>query len=188
MATIEARELEAWPEIDLIESARGGNALAFAVLYDRYADRVYRHILYRIGRSQDGEDLTQQTFLKAWQAMGRYKVTEVPFVAWLLTIAHNNVVSWFRAAHDHQPLNDELPKLDERSDPHQQAEQHARQVEVRRAIAKLRPEHQQVVAMRYLEELEFRDIARQLGKNEGAVRVTLHRALREMRSYLPEGI
>jgi RNA polymerase sigma-70 factor, ECF subfamily len=188
LADIEARELEAWPEIDLIESARGGNALAFAVLYDRYADRVYRHVVYRVGRVQDGEDLTQQTFLKAWQAMSRYRVTEVPFVAWLLTIAHNNVVSWFRAARDHQPLADDLPRLDEGSDPHQQAERRDRQLAVRRAIAKLKPDHQQVVAMRYLEELEFRDIACQLGKNEGAVRVILHRALRELRKQLPEAV
>jgi RNA polymerase sigma-70 factor, ECF subfamily len=186
LGSIEASVLGTWPEVDLIESARGGNALAFAVLYDRYADRVYRHIVYRVGRSQDCEDLTQQTFLRAWQAIGRYQVTEVPFVAWLLTIAHNAVISYFRARHEHQSLTDDLPKVDERSDPHHQAELHDRQIQVRRAIAKLRPDYQQVVAMRYLEELDYSDIARQVGKKEGTVRVILHRALRDLRKHLPE--
>ncbi len=181
-----AAALDTWPEVDLIESARGGNALAFAVLYDRYADRVYRHIAYRIGHVPDAEDLTQQTFLKAWQAIGRYRITEVPFVAWLLTIAHNAVVSYFRSKRDHQPLDDGLPKVDERADPHAEAERRDRREMVRRAIGRLKPDFQQVVAMRYLEELAYSDIARQIGKKEATARVILHRALHELRKQLPE--
>ncbi len=182
-----ATALETWPDVDLIESARGGNALAFAVLYDRYADRVYRHIAYRVG-VPDCEDLTQQTFLKAWQAIGRYRVMDVPFVAWLLTIAHNIVVSYYRARREHQPLVDDVPKIDERADPHRQAERNERQRMVRQAISRLKPEFQQVVAMRYLEELDYADIARQLGKRENTVRVTLHRALHELRKHLLEAV
>ena len=180
-----ATALDTWPEVDLIESAKGGNALAFAVLYDRYADRVYRHIAYRVG-VPDCEDLTQQTFLKAWQAIGRYRVTEVPFVSWLLTIAHNIVVSHYRAKREHLPLAEDLPKVDEHADPHSQAERQERQLAVRRAISRLKPEFQQVVALRYLEELDYADIARQLGKKEPTVRVILHRALRELRKHMPE--
>jgi RNA polymerase sigma-70 factor (ECF subfamily) len=188
LGSVEAGALEAWAEVDLIESARGGNALAFAVLYDRYADRVYRHIVYRVGRPHECEDLTQQTFLKAWQAIGRYKVMETPFIGWLLTIAHNTVISYFRSNREHATLVDDLPRLDERSDPHSLVERRDRQLQVRQAIARLRPEHQQVVAMRYLEELEYSDIARHVGKTEANVRVILHRALREMRKHLPEGL
>src|SRR5439155_12603207 len=110
-------------DAELIDSARGGNALAFAALYDRYADRVYRHIAYRTGQLSDSEDLTQQTFFKAWQAIGRYQITQAPFVAWLLTIAHNNVVSYFRQQRNHRVLDDTVVKLDERADPYQAIEQ-----------------------------------------------------------------
>jgi len=180
-----ATALETWPEIDLIESARGGNALAFAVLYDRHADRIYRHIAYRVG-VPDCEDLTQQTFLKAWQAMGRYRITDVPFVAWLLTIAHNGVVSFYRSKRDNQVLLDDMPLVEAGSDPHSQAEQRERQRLVRQAISRLKADYQQVVAMRYLEELDYSDIARQVGKKEVTVRVTLHRALQELRKQMPE--
>jgi RNA polymerase sigma-70 factor, ECF subfamily len=178
--------LETWPDAELIHSARGGNPLAFAVLYDRHADRVYRHILYRVGRVPDCEDLTQQTFLKAWQALGRYRVTDVPFVAWLLTIAHNNVVSYFRSKRDHVELPEDLPRVDESADPYAAAVQRDQQRLVRQAIRRLKPEFQQVVAMRYLEDMEYTDIARQIGKKEATVRVMLHRALRDLRKHLPE--
>lgn len=181
-----AAALDTWADVELIESARGGNALAFAVLYDRYADRVFRHISYRLGGRADCEDLTQQTFLKAWQAIGRYRITEVPFVAWLLTIAHNAVISYFRADRSHQPLDDDLPKLDESADTVALVERQEQRERVRRAVALLKPEFQQVVAMRYLEELDYPDIARQMGKKEGTVRVTLHRALQELRRQLQE--
>lgn len=181
-----AAGIDSWPETELIESARGGNALAFAVLYDRYADRVYRHIAYRVGHSADCEDLTQQTFLKAWQAIGRYRVTDVPFVAWLLTIAHNIVISYYRAKRDHEPLPDDLPKADDSADPHADLERRDQRDAIRRAISRLKPAFQQVVSMRYLEELDYGHIASQIGKKEPTVRVMLHRALHELRRELPE--
>ena len=61
----------------------------FAVLYDRYLDRVYRHVTDWVGNRADAEDLTQQVFLQAWRAIGRYRRTGASFAAWLLTIAQN---------------------------------------------------------------------------------------------------
>ncbi|HLG73721.1 MAG TPA: sigma-70 family RNA polymerase sigma factor [Chloroflexota bacterium] len=181
-----AQALDTWTDVELVESAKGGNALAFAVLYDRHADRVYRHIAYRIGPKPDSEDLLQQTFLKAWQALPRYRVTDVPFVAWLLTIAHNAVISYFRSDRQHQPLEDGIGRIDEKADTPELVERHERQERVRRAIRALKPDFQQVVTMRYLEELDYSEIAHQLGKNEGAVRVTVHRALQQLRKELPD--
>ncbi len=172
------------PETELIAAAKDGDATAFAALYDQHADRVYRHILYRTGSRADSEDLTQQTFLKAWQAMGRYKITDVPFVAWLLTIAHNAVVSYFRAKRDHIPLDLDLPLPANSSEPYESAERRFNQTAVRRAIGQLPPDQQQVVVMRYLNELDYADIARALRKTENNVRVIAHRALRRMHRTL----
>jgi RNA polymerase sigma-70 factor (ECF subfamily) len=172
------------PEAELIAAAKEGNAVAFAALYDLFADRVYRHILYRTGNPADSEDLTQQTFLKAWQAMGRYRVTEVPFVAWLLTIAHNAVVSHFRSKRDHVPLDLDLPLPDTSAGPQEEAERKFHQAAVRRALAKLPHDQQQVVVMRYLDEFDYADIAKALKKTENNVRVIAHRALKRMQRSL----
>lgn len=172
------------PEAELVAAAKDGNAAAFAALYDMFADRVYRHILYRIGNPADSADLTQQTFLKAWQAMGRYKITEVPFVAWLLTIAHNGVVSHFRAKREHLPLDMDMPLPDNAAGPQEATERKFQQAMVRQAIAKLPPDQQQVVVMRYLDDLDYADIARALKKTENNVRVIGHRALKRMQRTL----
>jgi len=175
------------PEAELIAAAKNGNAAAFAALYDQFADRVYRHILYRTGSRPDSEDLTQQTFLKAWMAIGRYTITEVPFVAWLLTIAHNSVVSYFRAKREHLPLDLDMPLVAGGAEPYEMAERSFHRAAVRRAIGTLPPDQQQVVVMRYLDDLDYSDIARALHKTDNNVRVIAHRALKRLQRSL-EGL
>jgi len=172
------------PESELIAAARNGDAGAFAALYEMFADRVYRHILYRTGSRADSEDLTQQTFFKAWQALGRYKVTEAPFIAWLLTIAHNGVVSYFRAKRECLPLDLDLPLVAGGAEPYESAERSFLQDAVRRAIGQLPHDQQQVLVMRYLDDLDYADIARALGKTENNVRVIAHRALKRLPRHL----
>jgi RNA polymerase sigma-70 factor (ECF subfamily) len=93
-------ERQAPDEIILVQRAVGHDADAFGKLCDIHVDRVYRHIYYRVGNQTDAEDLTQQTFFKAWQAIGRYRKTASPFIAWLMTISHNLVVDFHRTRKD----------------------------------------------------------------------------------------
>lgn len=170
----------------LVALAVTGDSSAFTQLYDRYYDRVYRHLLYRLRRTEDAEDLTQQVFLQAWRAVGRYRPTGAPFAAWLFTIAHNLVVSFYRhhrleLEHDEHP--DEMAAPSD-LDPEQRAEITFDQERLRRAIAELKAEQQLVVTLRFLENLPHRDIAVALGKSEGAVRVIQHRALQDLRRIL----
>ena len=74
-------EGQALDEAMLVQKAIGHDANAFGRLYDMHVDRVYRHIYYRGGNEADAEDLTQQVFLNAWQAIGRYKKMASPFIA-----------------------------------------------------------------------------------------------------------
>src|SRR5688572_3306276 len=92
-------------ERELVARATQGDEGAFTALYDYFFDRIYRHVYYRVGRTQDAEDLTQQIFLQAWRALSRYRQTETPFVAWLFTIAHNTIVSFYRRQKPVQSLD-----------------------------------------------------------------------------------
>lgn len=171
----------------LVEAAIAGDAQAFAQLYDLYVTRVYRHIYYRVGRKEDAEDLTQQVFLQAWRAIRSYRRTEVPFVAWLLTIASNAVISFYRKNRPTQPLEQDVRSSSAGglwADPEGEALARFDREEVRRAILKLRPEQQQVVLMRFIEQMEYPEIAAALGKSEGNVRVILHRALLQLRQLV----
>lgn len=171
-------------EEDLVARAVGGDDGAFTELYDLHYDRVYRHVCYRVGRSQDAEDLTQQVFLQAWRALRRYRPTGAPFVAWLLTIAHNAVISFYRRTKSMASLETDVgePVSDHRME--RVTELLLEHEGVRTAMQLLKPEQQLVLSMRFLDDLEYRDIAATLGKTEGNVRVIQHRALQELRRIL----
>ena len=168
----------------LIQKSISGDAGAFGKLYDMYVDRVYRHLYYRVGNVADAEDLTQQVFLKAWQAIDRYKKTASPFLAWLMTISHNLVVDFYRTKKDKTYLDAELTADDSASSPEQIAEARFQQQQLRRAILQLRSNEQQVIMMRFVVGFSYAEVASSLGKSEGAVRVILHRALVALRRIL----
>lgn len=171
----------------LVARAIEGDEQAFTELYDRYFDRLYRHVVYRVGRSHDAEDLTQQVFLQAWRGLPHYRQTGSPFVAWLMAIAHNVIVSFFRRSKDIRSLDaDEIDwPSDERIDG--TAEIRLETERVRQTMRRLKPEYQQVLAMRLLEDLPYPEIAAALGKTETNVRVMQHRALNELRRLLDRG-
>ena len=168
----------------MVQKAIGHDASAFGRLYDMHIDRVYRHIYYRVGNQADAEDLTQQVFLKAWQAIGRYKKMASPFIAWLMTISHNLVVDFYRTRKDRAYLEAELLADDSTLSPERATEAGFQQQRLRRAVLQLSGNEQQVVILRFMEGFEFAEIASLLKKKEGNVRVILHRALMKLRSIL----
>jgi RNA polymerase sigma factor (sigma-70 family) len=171
-------------EAELVQRAVGHDPEAFGRLYDIHIDRLYRHIYYRVGNEQDAEDLTQQVFLKAWQAIDRYKRTTSPFIAWLMTISHNLVVDSYRTRKDTAYLEAEVLADGPASSPERAAEASFEQQRLRRAILKLGSDEQQVIILRFMEGFEFSEIASVLKKKEGNVRVILHRALVKLRNIL----
>lgn len=171
-------------EDSLVTQAIGGDKFAFTQLYDLYYDRVYRHVLYRVPSTEDAEDITQVVFLQAWRAIGRYHITGSPFVAWLFTIAHNLVMSFYRRNRVTAQLDEDTKEESGDTNPERRTEMRFDQECIRSAVVRLRPEHQQVITLRFLENLAHRDIANSIGKSEGAVRVIQHRALAELRRIL----
>ena len=168
----------------LVKEAIAGDADAFGRLYEMYVDRIYRHIYYRVGNIKDAEDLTQQVFLKAWQAIGRYKQTSSPFLAWLMRISHNLVIDFYRSVKDKTYLDTEIVAGDVYSSPERIVETEFNQQMLRRAILQLPDEQQQVILMSFIEDFSYAEIASSLGKSEGNVRVILHRGLKKMRHLL----
>lgn len=171
-------------EATLVRRAVSHDPEAFGRLYDIHVDRVYRHIYYRVGNEQDAEDLTQQVFLKAWQAIGGYKEKTSPLIAWLMTISHNLVVDFYRTRKDREYLEAEVLADGPASSPERAAEASFEQQRLRRAILQLGSDEQQVVILRFIEGFAFGEIASVLNKKEGNIRVILHRALVKLRSIL----
>ena len=168
----------------LVQRAIGRDSAAFAELYDKHVVRVYRHIFYLVNDGREAEDLTAQTFLKAWEAVDRYKERGAPFVAWLLRIAHNLAVSFLRSRRDHSTLEETYVDQKTHRNPEEALEQSTDEDSVRAAILRLREEQRQVIMLRFVEELDYREVAAVIGKSVPAVRVIQHRALGNLRKIM----
>lgn len=89
----------------LVSEAQSGDADSFARLYDAYFERVFRYVYFRVSDDQTAEDLTSQVFLKAWENLPRYKPSG-HFLAWLYTIARNQVIDHYRTRKETVPLDE----------------------------------------------------------------------------------
>ncbi len=168
----------------LIRRAQQRDSVAFGVLYERYLDRVYRYIVYKINDVSLAEDLTSEVFLNAWKAINRYEDRGHAFSTWLLRLAHNEVTDHYRT----HRATVSLPETDTHSsselDPEQFAELQSDQQTLLRAVKQLPEEWQQVILLRFVESVPFEDIAVIVGKSSGACRVIQHRALARLRELL----
>jgi RNA polymerase sigma-70 factor (ECF subfamily) len=172
-------------ELDLlIQKAASGDEEAFGSLYDMNVDRIYKHIYYRTGNIKDAEDLTQKVFLKAWQAIGRYKITASPFLAWLMRISHNLIIDSYRRKKDEIYFDVEFCAADPSPSPEQAAEIDFDKQRLRGTILQLPVDQQHVILMRFIEGFTYAEIASSLGKGEGAIRVIQYRALKKLRHIL----
>jgi RNA polymerase sigma-70 factor (ECF subfamily) len=178
------------PEVvRLVDQAAAGDRAAFAALYERFLDPVYRYFYYRTGQRSEAEDLTEQVFLKAWEALGKFRWQGRPFLAWLYRLAHNLHADHLRRRRPAVPLDSETSHealVDQRA-----ASQLARTVDadlLTRGIRQLTPDQQQVILLRFAQGLDTAQIANVLDKHEGAVRALQMRALQRLRQVLaPEG-
>jgi RNA polymerase sigma-70 factor (ECF subfamily) len=173
-------------EAGLVARAIKRDAAAFGRLYEAYLDRIYRYVYFRVGSTNEAEDLTEHVFLKAWEAIDRYEARGTPFTAWLYRLAHNLVIDHYRARRPTMPL-DEIAETEELGlDVVATVEDLLDAEEVREALGRLSPEHQQLVVLRFVEELSHAEVAQILGKTEGATRVIQHRALAALARALRE--
>ncbi len=158
---------------------------AFSELYHRYVNRVYRYLLVRVGNEQDAQDLTSQTFLAAMESIKSYRGPQ-PFVAWLFGIARHKEADLFRR---HRP-EVELETAAYISDGENYEEQIGRQLQLEMVARKLQtiaPDRAEALTLRLFAGLEVAEIAQMVGKNEAAVRMLVHRGLRDLQDQLNPG-
>lgn len=173
-------------EWQMIQEATRGNGAAFTGLYDMYVKQVYRYVVYRVSNTTDAEDLTQEVFLRAWRSIKTYKPSQTPFLAWLYTIAHNLVVDWYRKNGRVQTVYIDDPQRLGSDEPSAEPEMAVDGDVLRRAMGKLPPDQQRVLHMRFVDGMEYPEVAAALGKSQGAVRVIQLRALQRLRRILEE--
>jgi len=172
-------------DLALVRKAQSGRLDAYEALFARYQGRIYNIICGMVSNPEDAADLTQETFVKAYRALGSLRDGQA-FYAWLCRIAINLCRNFRRGGPAMPPISlDEgmwmdgervpLEVADSSHEPSRIAEVHATADAVRRAIATLTPDHQEVVVMHHLEGLPLDHIARVVGVPIGTVKSRLSR-------------
>jgi RNA polymerase sigma-70 factor (ECF subfamily) len=167
----------------LVAEARRDPA-AFAALYDRFVQPVYRYLYRRTGSAADAEDLTAQTFLAALEALPRYREQGF-FAAWLFAIARSKAADYFRGAKPHAPLELAESRVAlEAGDPLNRMVQREDLRRLSDLLASLTDDEHELIRLRYVAELTFGEIAAVLGKREDAVKKAIYRLLARLQRQM----
>jgi RNA polymerase sigma-70 factor, ECF subfamily len=174
------------PDLEAVVAAQLDRA-AFATLYRRYLDRVYAYAFYQLGDHHDAEDATERTFLAAMRALPAFRDEGATFRAWLFRIAHNTIANAHRtrARRRAEPLPEPFDRPAPNADPAGLVVRADELRTVLQAISTLPEDRRQVVLLRFVDGLSSSEIGQVLDRSPGAVRVLLHRALRDLAEHMP---
>jgi RNA polymerase sigma-70 factor, ECF subfamily len=172
---------------------------AFGELYERRVADIYRYVYYRVGSVEDTEDLTARVFARALKHIHNYNDRGLPFMAWLYRIAHNVVANYHRDTQRHPsvPLDD----VDLETSPYGHADalqdDTADATDLRidgerergrliAAIRKMSEERQQLVVLKFVQQLQNVEIGQIMGRSEGAIKSLYHRTLAQLRELMTD--
>lgn len=168
-------------ELKLISLSQQGDTEAFARLYTCYVERITRYVYFRVTDHELAEDITSRIFLKMLEKLDTYQVGQSPIIAWLYRMAHNAVIDYYRVKRTFISLEDvhqaevrQEDGLEEKLDLQTKSQQ------LRAALQILTEVQQRVLILKFVDGLSTREIARQLGKQQGAVRGLQMRALQRL--------
>ena len=168
----------------LVRSAGRGDMVAFEVLYRRHSGRVHGVILRLVGgHAGRAEDLTQEAFVRAWQALPSYRF-ESAFTTWLHRLAVNTALMELRARKSRPKASDDEDALDMIGTPDSAGHGTALSMDLERAVATLPPRARAVLVLHDVEGWKHEEIAIELGMAVGSSKAQLHRARGLLRTRL----
>ncbi|HEV2047181.1 MAG TPA: sigma-70 family RNA polymerase sigma factor [Chthoniobacterales bacterium] len=183
-------------DMDLVKRCQAGQAEAFDELVTRYRTRVFAMIYNMVHNEQDAWDLAQESFIKAWKSIKRFR-GHSSFYTWIYRIVMNVTIDWLRKKHvkgagaefddalqlkEIDPAAKTVPKADPL--PHERMERREIRAKIDKAIAQLSPEHRAVILMKEIEEMQYHEIAETLGCSIGTVMSRLFYARKKLQNLL----
>ena len=162
----------------------------FTELYRTHLRDVYSYAYYRIGNHHDAEDLTEQTFLQAYRHFERAQRESAgrPLRPWLIRIAHNLAANYYRDKSRKPQTNlEDAGVLSALHDTESLVEGREEVQQVLAGVAKLPEDRRDALIMRFALDMDNREIARALGRSDGATKVLIHRAIKQLEGELGDG-
>jgi RNA polymerase sigma-70 factor (ECF subfamily) len=163
----------------------------FSELYRTHLRDVYSYAYYRIGNHHDAEDLTEQTFLQAYRHFERAmrESNGRPLRPWLIRIAHNLAANYYRDRSRRPQTNlDDAEVLSSLHPTEEVVEGREEVQEVLAGVSELPDDRRDALVMRFALGMDNKEIARALGRSEGATKVLIHRAIKQLEEGLKEPV
>jgi len=183
-------------ELDLVKRCQQGDTTAFDELVTRYRTRIFGMIYNMAHNEQDAWDLAQDSFVKAWKSINRFR-GKSSFYTWIYRIVMNVTIDWLRKKQvkgagtefddaiqlkEVDPASKTVPRAEPM--PHQQLERQEIRARIDQAIAQLSPEHRAVILMKETEDMQYHEIAEALGCSIGTVMSRLFYARKKLQHLL----
>lgn len=171
---------------DLLQRARRWDEMALTEIYDDFAPAIYRYIYRKTGNADIAQDLTAETFQRFLDALHRDAGPSDHLSGWLYRVAHNLVVDHYRRQPAEPPacIDDIEVGCPAGQEEHVASQQRAEQARV--ALQQLTPLQQQVLILRFLEEMSLEDVAKVLERTVGSIKALQHRAIGSLQRILEE--
>lgn len=165
-------------ESELVKQAQAGSNDAFSRLYDSYIRKIYDFVYFKTLNKETAEDIVSSVFLKAWQNIKKYK--ENSFSAWIYTIARNTVIDYYRSQKNHKDIDD-CWDLASDEDFIARVDGNLKLEKIKEAMSDLKSLERDIIIMRFWLDMPFNEIALKLEKSEGAIKMSLARALKKIK-------
>jgi RNA polymerase sigma-70 factor (ECF subfamily) len=160
----------------------------FAELYEQYMPMVFRFFSYRVGEIHLAEDLTSAVFEKALTRFESYKADRASFATWLFSIARNTLIDHFRVSGRRKTLPiDEMPMTSNGGNSPENGVIHKEELkQLQVCLAKLSPQEQEIISLKFGGEMTNRQIAKMLGLSESNVGTIIYRSVKKLRDNFTE--
>lgn len=169
---------------DFLLRAKQRDSTAWTSIYKEFSIRIYRYVFLKVQNRQLAEDISEMVFLRALEAIDKYEMRGLPFSSWLFRIAHNLIIDHLRKNKGDRELALEDVSLPSGEDPAALVEKGIALEQVKSAMKQLTKTQQEVVEMRFAAELNIAEIAKIMGKSEGAIKALQHSAIQSLRKIL----
>jgi RNA polymerase sigma-70 factor (ECF subfamily) len=173
-------------DLELVEEVRNGRREAYTELMRRHQERVYWFVRKIVGTHEDADDVTQETFVKAYLNLGDFR-GDSSFFTWIYRIALNGALNAVRKRQvvAYVRENDLISRLfPSGDDPHRELERKETETQLQRAVAGLPEKQRAVFVLRYYEELSYEEISAILKTSVGGLKANYFHALRKIREAL----
>jgi RNA polymerase sigma-70 factor (ECF subfamily) len=169
----------------LVREAQKGNTKAFGEIYDIYYPKIHKYVFYKVSEDHV-DDVVSTIFIKSWSKLNKYRKQKCAFSAWLFRIAHNTIVDHYRTNKEFYELEERIADDNQAMNPERLTDISLTGKRVHRALRDLGEKYQEVILLKYMNEMSNPNIANVMKVSESNVRTLQHRALKQLRSIIED--